>query len=84
MPFKHHYSVAFLGDAAPEKVEEGRELDELMDFLKEVLLATEESALLKGSRRVVEKRRFGELRSIYDLSRALIFKGRRRMVDELR
>jgi len=27
---------------------------------------------------------FGELRSIYDLSRALIFKGRRRMVDKLR
>jgi len=56
----------------------------LMDFLKGVLVATEECALLKGSRRVVEKRRFGELRSIYDLSRALIFKGRRRMVDKLR
>jgi hypothetical protein len=57
--------VAFLGDVVLEKIEEiGKKLDELMKFLEDVFLTTEEYALLKEVDEVVRERRFGELKSI--------------------
>jgi hypothetical protein len=57
--------VAFLGDVVLEKIEEiGKKLDELMSFLEDVFLTTEEYALLKEVDEIVRERRFGELKSI--------------------
>jgi hypothetical protein len=57
--------VAFLGDVLLEKVEEiEKKLDELMSFLEDVFLTTEECALLKEVDEVVKERRFRELKSI--------------------
>jgi hypothetical protein len=57
--------VAFLGDVVLERIEEiGKKLDELMKFLEDVFLTTEEYALLKEVDEIVRERRFGELKSI--------------------
>jgi len=54
-----------LGDVVLEKIEEiGKKLDELMSFLEDVFLTTEEYALLKEVDEIVRERRFGELKSI--------------------
>ena len=54
-----------MGDVVLEKIEEiGKKLDELMKFLEDVFLTTEEYALLKEVDEIVRERRFGELKSI--------------------
>jgi len=54
-----------LGDVVLERIEEiGKKLDELMKFLEDVFLTTEEYALLKEVDEIVRERRFGELKSI--------------------
>jgi len=54
-----------LDDVVLEKIEEiGKKLDELMKFLEDVFLTTEECALLKEVDEIVRERRFGELKSI--------------------
>ena len=54
-----------MGDVVLEKIEEiGKKLDELMSFLEDVFLTTEEYALLKEVDEIVRERRFGELKSI--------------------
>ena len=54
-----------MGDVVLERIEEiGKKLDELMKFLEDVFLTTEEYALLKEVDEIVRERRFGELKSI--------------------
>ena len=54
-----------MDDVVPQKIEEiGKKLDELMKFLEDVFLTTEEYALLKEVDEIVRERRFGELKSI--------------------
>jgi len=54
-----------LGDVVLQKVEEiGKKLDELVSFLEDVFLTTEEYALLKEVDEIVKERRFRELKSI--------------------
>jgi hypothetical protein len=58
-------SGGFLGETVLEKVEEiGRKLDELMDFLEDIFLTTEECILLKEADDIVKKKRFSELKSL--------------------
>ena len=54
-----------MGDVVLQKVEEiGKKLDELVSFLEDVFLTTEEYALLKEVDEIVKERRFRELKSI--------------------
>jgi hypothetical protein len=54
-----------LGETVLEKVEEiGRKLYELIDFLEDVFLTTEECILLKEADDIVKKKHFSELKSL--------------------
>ncbi|MCL6578677.1 MAG: hypothetical protein K6T73_04740 [Candidatus Bathyarchaeota archaeon] len=54
-----------MGETVLEKVEEiGKKLDEIMDFLEDVFLTTEECMLLKEADEIVKNKRFNELKSL--------------------